>query len=179
MRLFLINLIALFVCTQMLNAQTDQDEKAIRSLVRTMAEGWSEGSGEKFAGVFADQHDFVVWNGFYMRDMNPQFNARAHQQLFETQYRNTDHYATVDKIKFIREDLALIHVLAAVVPDGAGRPENPQVLWSGLLEKKNGEWKIISFHNLDLEVFENEQMMKSAPMPPNVMYASWYAEEGK
>lgn len=175
----LIQLIALFVCTNTLFAQSGPDEAAIRSLVKTMADGWTDGNSQKFASVFADEHDYIVWNGIYMKGMNTQSNAAAHQGLFESVYKDTDHHATVDKIRFIREDLALIHVLAAIVPKGENRPTDPQVLWSGLLEKKDGGWKIISFHNLDLEIFENEQMRRSAPMPPEVMYASWYAEAGR
>ncbi|MCO6480705.1 MAG: SgcJ/EcaC family oxidoreductase [Phaeodactylibacter sp.] len=176
----LVKLIALFVLfTQPLFSQTEADEAAIRGLVQSMADGWTEGSGEKFAAAFADEHDYIVWNGMYFKNFNTQGNAAAHQGLFESVYKDTEHYATVDKVKFIREDIALIHVLAAVVKKGEGRPADPGVLWTGLLEKQEGQWKIISFHNLDLEIFQDEQMRQRAPMPPQVMYASWYAEAGR
>lgn len=169
-------MIILIVFIQPLFSQTAQDEQAIRDLVATMADAWTEGNGERFAVAFADEHDYIVWNGMYLKGINPQVNAQSHQQIFNTVYKDTEHYATVDKIKFIREDLALIHVLAAVAKKGEGRPENPGVLWSGLLEKQNGAWKILSFHNLDLEVFQDERMRQQSPVPPEVMYASWYAE---
>ncbi len=170
----LVKLIALLAFSQPLFSQNTADEQAINKLVQTMAEGWTQGSGAKFASVFADEHDYVVWNGLYMKGINPQANAAAHQGIFESVYKDTEHYATVDKVKFIREDIALIHVLAAVSKKGEGRPADPQVLWSGLLEKTNGQWKIIAFHNLDLEIFQDEQMREQSPVPPQAMYASWY-----
>lgn len=170
----LVKLIALLAVAQPICSQNAEDEQAIRKLVQTMADGWTKGSGEQFASAFADEHDYVVWNGLYMKGINPQANAAAHQGIFESVYKDTEHYATVDKIKFIREDIALIHVLAAVAKKGEGRPADPQVLWSGLLEKTSGQWKIIAFHNLDLEIFQNEGLRQSSPMPPQVMYASWY-----
>ena len=165
---------SLFFLSFSIFAQNTQDEQAIRDLVKTMADGWTAGSGEQFASVFADQHDFIVWTGYYMKNSDTKMNARAHQGIFDTMYKDTEHFATIDKIKFIRKDVALIHVLAAVAKKGEGRPANPDVLWTGLLTKDSGKWKIVSFHNLDLEVFENENILKSAPAPPTVMYASWY-----
>lgn len=174
-----ISFILLILCTQITFAQTARDEQAIHDLVQTMADGWTEGSGEKFASVFADEHDFIVWNGLYLKNINPDMNAKSHQGIFNSIYKDTEHYATVDKIRFIREDLALVHVLAAVTKKGEARPEHPDVLWSGLLEKKAGGWKILSFHNLDLEVFQDEQLRQQFPMPPEVVYASWYTEAKK
>jgi uncharacterized protein (TIGR02246 family) len=167
----------LLLLTMTLTAQNAADEAAIQKLVNTMADSWTAGDGEGFASVFADGHDFVVWNGYYLKDVSRKMNAQSHQQLFDTQYKNSEHHSTVDKIRFIREDLAMIHVFAAVVDRGAGRPKDPQVLWTGLLEKKEGEWKIISFHNLDLEVFQNEELRKTIPMPAEVMYAGWYNKQ--
>lgn len=170
----LIISLSLFFCTFSLVAQNAQDEQAIRDLVSGMAEAWTDGNGEEWAKYFADEHDLVVWNGIYFKKTNPALNARSHQQLFENQYKDTKHYSVVDKISFIREDVALIHVLAAIVQKGAERPADPQVLWTGLLTKDSGDWKIVSFHNLDLEVLENEQMKKASPIPPQAMFSSWY-----
>lgn len=171
---FLIVIVSLF---QPIFSQSDQDRDAIEQLLKTMADSWTAGDGQKFASVFADQHDFIVWNGFYFKNTSREMNAKNHQGIFNSIYLNTQHFNKLDKIKFIREDLALIHVLAAVVKQGEERPKDPHVLWSGLLEKTKGDWKIIAFHNLDLEVFENEQMRNNAPMPPEVMYASWYEQK--
>ena len=159
------------------SAQSDVDETKIEKLVQTMADGWTAGDGEKFASVFAAHHDYIVWNGYYFKNMSKERNAEAHQGLFNSKYKDTELHTTIDKVKFIKEDLALIHVLSAVVAKGEGRPVDPEVLWTSLLEMKNGEWKIISFHNLDLEVFQDEQTHANAPIPAEKMYSSWYQQQ--
>ncbi len=165
--------------TQATFAQTTNDTQAIQQVVKTMSQSWSSADGAGFASVFADQHDYIVWNGFYFREINPEMNAASHNGIFNSIYKDTDAHFTLDKVKFIREDLALIHVLGAISKKTEGRPQDPQVLFTAIVEKMEGAWKIISFHNLDLKVFTDEMIRKNAPMPPQVMYASWYAEAGK
>lgn len=155
-------------------AQPDLDEQAIHGLMQTMADAWTDADGQRFASVFADQHDYIVWSGYYLKNIDRTANGNAHQGLFNSVYRNTRLHVAIDKIKFIREDIALVHVLGAVTPKDAPRPDDPQVLWTSLLEKADGAWRIISFHNLDLEVFQDEQVKAAAPVPPQVMYAGWY-----
>lgn len=168
-------LIAMTAFSFSLGFSQQQEEQAIHQVVETMIGGWNTGSGEQFASVFTDDHDFVVWNGYYFTGMNRGQNAANHQGIFDTMYRDTKNHAVVDKIRFIRKDLALIHILAAITPKADARPKDPQVLISAILEKQAGSWKILSFHNLDLEVFQNEGMKKGAPIPVEQMYASWYA----
>ena len=148
-----------------------QDEQALRSIISTLEAGWNAKSGETFSSVFADSHDYIVVNGYYFSNFNKKSNAFAHQGLFDGIYKNVDLKLVVDKISFIRPDLAMIHALGAGIEKGKPVPENPSIIMSVLAEKKNGSWKIISFHNHNLESFKDEAR---APMPLNVMYASWY-----
>jgi hypothetical protein len=53
-------------------------------------------------------------------------------------------------------------------------PKDPGVLMSLLLEKKDSKWQILSFHNLDLEAFQDKETGDRSLMPLNIMYASWY-----
>lgn len=168
-------LVVMTVFSVSLGFSQEKEEQAIRQVVETMIEGWNTGSGEQFASVFTDDHDFIVWNGYYFTGMNQVQNAASHQQLFDTMYKDTKNHAVVDNIRFIREDLALIHILAAVTPKDDARPKDPQVLISAILEKQSSGWKMLSFHNLDLEVFQNEDMKKASPIPVEQMYARWYA----
>lgn len=172
----LIGITAALGLTAELSAQPLTDEAAIGQLVQDMAASWTAGDGPAFARHFAEEHDYIVWNGYYMPGMNPRANGAAHQQLFDTAYRNTQMFFTLDKVKFIRPELALIHVLGAMSKQGEPRPEHPAVLWTALLERQAGGWKIISFHNSDLEMFRDEATRQRAPLPAEQMYASWYRE---
>ena len=157
------------------NAQTiNKDEQAIRNIVTTMQKGWNEKSGTTFASGFAKVHDYIVINGMYLSAINPEINANAHQGIFNSIYKTTDLELRVDKITFIRPDLALAYVIGATYQHGTPVPENPGGIISMVLEKKNEEWKIISFHNCDIEVSFDPATAAQAPVPPKVMFASWY-----
>ena len=155
-------------------AQNAADEQAIQKLVSTMETGWVQKSGETFASVFADVHDYIVWNGYYFPNMNKQQNAAAHQGLFNGPYRTYDVKFKIDKIRFLRPDLALVHVYGGGYTKGQAAPENPTVLMSMVAEKKDGDWKVLSFHNLDLFAFTDKETADRSPMPLKVMYANWY-----
>lgn len=155
-------------------AQNNADEQAIRKIINTMETGWTQKSGETFSSVFADGADYIVWNGYYFPNMSKQQNAAAHQGLFDGPYRTYDITLKIDKMRFLRPDLALVHVYGGGYTKGSAVPENPTVLMTMIVEKKDGAWKIISFHNLDLEVFTDKETAERSPMPPKLMYANWY-----
>lgn len=150
------------------------DEEAMRTSISAMEKGWIAKSGEQFAASFADVHDYIVWNGYYFPNMTKAQNAAGHQNLFSGPYRTLDLMLKPDKFKFIRTDLALVHCYGATYEKGTAVPENPTVLMTILFEKKDGVWKIISFHNLDLESFQDKEIADHSPMPVKVMYAGWY-----
>ncbi|MDC8000577.1 SgcJ/EcaC family oxidoreductase [Aequorivita todarodis] len=174
--LFVLTIVLMSTIT---NAQKANEEQELKNLIGTLQKGWNSASGETFASAFAEPHDFIVWNGYYFKNNTVQSNTETHQWIFNTIYRDTQLFYAIDKIKFLKEDIALLHVFGAVAPKDELRPEDPEVLMTIIAEKKNGHWKIVSFHNLDLEVFQNEGMLKGAPVPPSAMYASWYAENSK
>jgi uncharacterized protein (TIGR02246 family) len=165
--------------TAFLFAQTAEDEAGIRANVATMARGWCQADGQLFASVFAPVSDYIVWNGYYMPGASREGIARAHDGLFRGVYANTDLYLVVDKVTFPAPGVGLVHVYGAVVGDGEARPADPAVLMT-ILFAKNGEgWQAVSFHNLDLEVYQNEEIRERAPMPAGVMYKGWYDQSGK
>jgi uncharacterized protein (TIGR02246 family) len=151
-------------------SQTDaKDEQAVRAIVSTLETGWNNKSGETFSSVFADVHDYIVVNGFYFSNFTKKANAAAHQNLFDGIYKNRDIRLKIDKVNFLRSDLAMITALGAGYEAGQPVPDEPGAIMTILAEKKNGEWKIISFHNHDMNN-ANDQ----SPIPRNVMYATWY-----
>jgi len=160
--------------TAFTSSQTEEDEKAIKEIVASMEEGWMRKDGKKYASGFAETHDFIVWTGYYFRNTTKAMTAAGHQRLFDGIFKTIDIRLKVDKIKFIRPDIALTHVIGVSYTKGQELPKNPGVLMTILLEKKNSTWQIISFHNLDLETFQNEDIKKGMPFPAEVMYASWY-----
>ncbi len=153
-------------------AQTNsEDEKALQKIPVTIEAGWNNKSGETFASVFAETHDYIVVNGFYFPNFTRKQNAFVHQGLFDGIYKNNTLQLKIDKISFLRPDLAMITVLGASYAQGTSKPTDPTAIMTILAEKKNADWKIISFHNHSLaESFA----IPTPPVPHKVMYASWY-----
>lgn len=150
---------------------TDQD--AIKKILNAMEQGWNEKNGQLFASGFDTEHDYIVWNGLYFQNMSREDNARSHQGLFDGVYKNTTMRLIADNIEFVREDLAMVYALGAVYDKGTPAPNDPEVLITMLMEKDNGEWKVIAFHNSDIEISfaPGEQ---TGPIPPQQMFKTWY-----
>ena len=155
-------------------AQDKTDEQSIRNIVTTMQTGWNAKDGKIFASGFAKVHDYIVINGMYMSGITTEINAASHQNIFNTIYKTTSVELRIDKINFVRPDLAFMYVLGVTYPQGTAIPENPSAIISMAVEKKNNEWKIISFHNSPIEVSFNTGDEARSPIPPKQMYASWY-----
>ena len=153
---------------------SNSDKESIYNIVRDMELGWNTNNGKTFARGFAPSHEYIVWNGIYLSNQSKEGNEMAHQGLFDSVYKTTDIRLVVQKMTSIREDLILLHVLGATFEQNTPVPENPKVIITMLLEKKNNNWSIISFHNSDIEIFEPGAINRS-PVPAEAMYGSWYA----
>ena len=153
-------------------AQTqNKDEEAVKGLISTMETAWNNKSGETFSSVFADVHDYIVVNGMYFPNFTQKGNAAAHQNLFNGVYKNYDVRLKVDKVSFFRPDLAQVIIIGGGYQKGGSVPQDPTIVMTVIAEKKGENWKIISFHNHDINAAEVKQR---SPMPLQVMYASWY-----
>jgi uncharacterized protein (TIGR02246 family) len=164
-------LMAITLTLSTANAQVNTaDETSIRNLATVLEKGWNAKDGATFASVFADQHDYIVINGFYFSGMSRQQNAFAHQGLFNGIYKTNTLIMKIDKVTFFTPELAQMTVLAATY-EGTTKPADPTAIMTIITQKQKDGWKIISFHNHSLaESFA----AKTPPVPYQVMYASWY-----
>jgi uncharacterized protein (TIGR02246 family) len=153
-----------------------QDDKAIRDIVAHMENGWNASNGKVFSTGFAPRHDYVVWSGIYLPNLTQDSNAMAHQQLFNNVYPHTDVELKVDKIRYLRDDIATAIILGATYDEGTPVPPQPKVIITLVLEKTNAEWQIVSFHNCDIEILEPGAPPAGGP-PPHIMFASWNRSE--
>lgn len=91
------------------------DEQALHQLFQQFVDGWNQGDGQAFAAPFTDDADYIVWNGIYLKGR--QAIAAGHQQIFETFYRGSQLEVAIKSIRFLRDDIALLHL--------HGRPRFP------------------------------------------------------
>ena len=101
-------LITLFVVSASAQDNRAADEAALREIVKQMETGWNTKSGATFAKAFAEDADYVIINGNYIKGRA--VIERAHQQIFDTIFKDTTVTLTVQQIRFLRPDVAVVHV---------------------------------------------------------------------
>jgi len=128
-----------------LPAQTGHgdDEAALREAVKQLETGWNTKSGALFAKPFADDADYVVINGRYIKGHS--IIETAHQKIFDTIYKDTTISLTVKQIRFLRPDVAVVHVEGSRTGPDAQHPQRAMMTLT-LTKEKQG-WLIAAFQN--------------------------------
>jgi uncharacterized protein (TIGR02246 family) len=129
-------------------ATDSSDEAAIRDNVRQMETGWNRKSGALFARPFAEDADYVVINGMHIRGREA--IDKGHQQIFDTIYKETTLSLSVEKVRYLRPDVAVVHARARATtphPEGARAREARLTL---VMSKEKDGWKIAAFQNTQI-----------------------------
>ena len=138
--------IALAPATLLTRDSRAADEAAIRENVKQLETGWNTKSGALFAKPFAEDADYVIINGRHIKGRN--IIGVAHQQIFDTIYKDTMITLTVEQIRFLRPDVAVAHV--------SGHRDGPRQELAGdafitlVLTKEKSGWTIAAFQNTEV-----------------------------
>jgi uncharacterized protein (TIGR02246 family) len=126
-----------------------QDEKAIRVVVASLADAWTAGDARAWAKLFTEDADFTVWNGMYSKGREA--IEQGHKQIFSTFYKDTKMRYVVRSVRFLRDDVALVHVDASVVKKSEDLPPSPHAVPLLVMVKDKGQWRIAAFHNTNVQ----------------------------
>lgn len=123
-----------------------EDEAAIRALLWQLIDGWNQGSGEAFAAPFADDADFVAFDGTYFKGRRE--IASFHTMLFDRILRGTRLVGKVRGVRFLTPEVALMHAVGSTVMQGESdlEPDRNSVQTLVAL-KRHGEWRLAAFQN--------------------------------
>lgn len=151
--LITITILFLFLCgtsqAQNKSAKTE-DEKAIRANVEQMVSGWNAKSGEEFAKPFAEDADYVVINGMHIKG-RAAINA-GHQNIFDTIYKNSNLSYIIEQIRFLRADVAVVHVRAALKVTQENSTQTGDARITLVMLKNNNKWEIAAFQNTSIQI---------------------------
>lgn len=136
-----------------------KDESAIRAVITSLTDAWTAGDAQAWARAFTEDADFTVWNGIYQKGREA--IERGHGQIFSTFYKDTKLRYIVRSIRFLRDDVAVVHVDASVVKKGEDFPASPQAVPVLVMVKDKGQWRVAVFHNTNVQV--NAPPPTSAP----------------
>ena len=119
------------------------DEAAIRENVKQMETGWNTKSGALFAKPFAEDADYVVINGMYIKGRS--VIETAHQRIFDTIYKDTTVTLAVKQIRFLRPDVAVVHANAH--RNGPAKELTTEAMLTLVMTKEKESWTIAAFQN--------------------------------
>jgi uncharacterized protein (TIGR02246 family) len=142
--IFLSLILSLAVLTCVSVAQGD-DEAAVRDVVRRLEAGWNAGSGEGFAAPFAEDADYVAFDGSVIKS-RPTI-AAGHQQLFDTVFKGSTNTPEVLGLRFLRPDVAVTQVRWTLRHTQGGAPAEAQAVTTLVLTRGADGWSIAAFQN--------------------------------
>lgn len=147
--LVVFTLLTIMVFSASVHAQNERaaDETAIRANVQQMEDGWNTKSGALFAKPFAEDADYVVINGMYLKGRA--ILDTTHQQIFDTVFKETTLKLTLKNIRYLRPDVVVVHVNG--YRDGPTPELRNNVLITLVMTKEKGGWSIAAFQNTEVQ----------------------------
>ena len=130
-------------------AKHAKDEAAIRAIIAGLADAWTRGDSRAWSKAFAEDADFTVWNGLYVKGREA--ITRGHEQIFSTIYKDTKQRVSVRSIRFLCDDVAVVHVEGSVVKKSEEFPATPQVVPMLVMKKEQGQWLVAAFQNTRIQ----------------------------
>ena len=122
------------------------DAEAVRALYHQLMDGWNTGSAVEFAAPFADEFDFIAFDG--MRFQRREELVRFHEPLFKTHLKGTRLVGEVTDVRFVSADVAVMHATGGTILRGATRPAPERASIQTLVAAhRDGTWQLVAFQN--------------------------------
>ena len=144
-KLVTVILFSLFLVSAHAQAQNNHaaDEAALRDAVKQLENGWNTKSGATFAKPFAEDADYVIINGNYIKGRA--IIESQHQRIFDTVFKDTTLSLTVQQIRFLRPDVAVVHVKGLRSSPNEDLQHGAMITL--LMTKEKQGWIIAAFQN--------------------------------
>lgn len=126
------------------------DTAMIQNLIGSFTAHWHDSDARGLAMFWISNGDFINPDGQYLkgRDQIQGFYAQA----FSMGYAGSEATATVDRIRFLKPDLALVdgrfEISGAVSKDRQSLPIE-KGYYTALVEKESGRWWIVSNREME------------------------------
>lgn len=129
---------AFSVAAQELNQskKLSQDETAIREIVKKMEAGWNAKDASREIPLYIEDVDYINSYGAFIKGREE--IAEGHRRIYSTIYKDTTLTLTIEKIRFLRPDVAVVHVFNRLKKID----KTSQGLMTLVIAKEGSEWKI-------------------------------------
>jgi uncharacterized protein (TIGR02246 family) len=121
------------------------DEKALHEMVYHLEAAWNAADGQSFAEAFAEDADFIHLLGGY-------YKGRAaieagHRMIFGTIYKGSAVRYSVERIRFLRPDVAIVFLRQYLQFREGGSPTELEARPTLIADKREGKWQIVHLQN--------------------------------
>jgi len=121
------------------------DEKALHEMVYQLEAAWNTADAGTFAQAFAEDAEFIhILGGYYAGRMAIE---AGHRMIFGTIYRGSTVRYSVERVRFLRPDVAVISLRQHLQHCEGGAPDELQARPTIVAEKHDGIWQIVHMHN--------------------------------
>jgi uncharacterized protein (TIGR02246 family) len=126
------------------------DKAAIRQVVQRVQDAWNANDGKAFAAPFAQDADYVVVNGTFVKGREE--IEKGHIGIFSSIYKGSHNVATVKSVRFLRKDVAVAHIEWNLEFTAGGEKRKARAMNTMVVTKDNGNWSIAVFQNTPLQM---------------------------
>ncbi len=122
------------------------------SIAQKWQDAWNRHDMKALAALVAENVDFITVGGTWLKSQKnfEEHHATRHQMQFKESIWTTKNA----EVKFIRPDVAVVHVKWGMKSDKDldGTPRQPRDgIFTWVLEKRKGQWLIIAAQNTNTE----------------------------
>ena len=122
------------------------DDAELRGLYTRLMDGWNRENAEAFAAPFADDCDFIAFDGVRFRSRDEL--VRFHGPLFKTHLRGMRLVGDVTGVRFLGDDVAVVHARGETILRGRSTPAPERDSIQTLVAvRRDGVWQLVAFQN--------------------------------
>ena len=121
------------------------DEQVLRDLVAKLETAWNAGDSLAWTALFAEDADFIHILGGHFHGQTS--IERGHRAIFDTIYKGSTNKFTIEKIRPVGSDVAIVFVFAELKVVTPGLPPMLNARPTMIAQRMDDGWKIVTFQN--------------------------------
>jgi uncharacterized protein (TIGR02246 family) len=133
-------------------AGNDRDLQLIKNIETNWQDAWNRHDMKALAALVAEDVDFIAVGGTWLK--NRKDFEEHHAKRHEMQFKESIWTTSAVKVKFLKRDIAIVHVNWSLKgdKDPDGTPRQPRRgIFTRVVTKQNGKWLIVASQNTNIQ----------------------------
>jgi uncharacterized protein (TIGR02246 family) len=122
------------------------EERPLYEIVEKLENTWNTGDSAAWTAQFAEDADFIHILGGHFNGHTA--IERGHRAIFDTIYKGSRNRFTVQKVRFVLPEVAIVFIFAELMFYMDGQEKHIRARPTLIAAKnQDGSWKIVAFQN--------------------------------